>query len=208
MTPSSLEFDDSLSWSRQHNLSGWTALLGEEPGGENVSEYAAPARASDLSGLPPAIIQVGELDVFRDEDIAYASGLLRAGVATELHVYQRACHGFNVHVPEAAVSRRMTADTLAALARALLRPARIQRGDRNVPPRRPPDRRVRTPRRVRRRPVAAGVWNAGYEADLGLRVSTAISLAWGRVFGPAEELSAASVDDGIQLRSLITGGYP
>jgi acetyl esterase/lipase len=81
--------------------------------------YAAPARANDLSGLPPAIIQVGELDVFRDEDIAYASGLLRAGVATELHVYPRAYHAFNVHAPEATVSRRMTADTLAALVRAL-----------------------------------------------------------------------------------------
>ena len=119
VTSSALEFDDILSWSRQHNLSGWTALLGEEPGGENVSEYAAPARAIDLSGLPPAIIQVGELDVFRDEDIAYASGLLRAGVATELHVYPGAYHGFNLHVPDATVSRRMTADTLAALARAL-----------------------------------------------------------------------------------------
>lgn len=118
-TASSLEFDDILSWSRHHNLSGWTALLGEDPGGENVSEYAAPARASDRSGLPPAIIQVGELDVFRDEDIAYASALLRAGVATELHVYPRAYHGFNVHAPEATVSRRMTADTLAALVRAL-----------------------------------------------------------------------------------------
>ena len=59
VTPSALEFDDILSWSRQHNLSGWTALLGEQPRGDNVSEYAAPARASDLSALPPAIIQVG-----------------------------------------------------------------------------------------------------------------------------------------------------
>lgn len=57
--------------------------------------------------------------MFRDEDIAYASGLLRAGVATELHVYPGAYHGFNLHVPEATVSRRMTADTLAALVRAL-----------------------------------------------------------------------------------------
>jgi acetyl esterase/lipase len=118
-TPSALEFDDILSWSGQHNLSGWTALLGQERGGDNVSQYAAPARAGDLAGLPPAIIQVGELDVFRDEDIGYASGLLRAGVATELHVYPGAYHGFNMHVPEAAVSRRMTADTLAALRRAL-----------------------------------------------------------------------------------------
>lgn len=118
-TPSALEFDDILSWSRQHNLSGWAALLGEEPGGDDMSEYAAPARAGDLSGLPPAIIQVGELDTFRDEDIDYALRLLRAGVATELHVYPGAYHGFNLNVPEAAVSRRMTADSLAALVRAL-----------------------------------------------------------------------------------------
>jgi acetyl esterase/lipase len=118
-TPSALEFDDVLSWSRQHNISGWAALLGDAAGAENVSEYAAPARASDLSRLPPAIIQVGELDVFRDEDISYASGLLGAGVATELHVYPGAYHGFNLHVPEARVSRRMNADSSAALIRAL-----------------------------------------------------------------------------------------
>ena len=118
-TPSALEFDDIPSWSRQHNISGWAALLGDAAGGEHVSEYAAPARASDLSGLPPAIIQVGELDVFRDEDTSYASALLRAGVSTELHVYPGAYHGFNVHVPEATVSRRMNADSSAALIRAL-----------------------------------------------------------------------------------------
>jgi acetyl esterase/lipase len=118
-TSSAQEFGGILSWGREHNVSGWKALLGDRAGGEDVDHYAAPARAEDLSGLPPALIQVGELEVFRDEDIGYAARLLRAGVPTELHVYPGAFHAWNLGAPEAAKSVAMNAERIAALRTAL-----------------------------------------------------------------------------------------
>ncbi|HEU4324602.1 MAG TPA: alpha/beta hydrolase [Roseiflexaceae bacterium] len=105
-------------WTRESNRFGWSALLGQEPGGEAVSSYAAAARAEDLSGLPPAFINVGALDLFLEEDIEYARRLIRAGVPTELHVYPGAFHGFN-GVPEAAMSQAFNRDITSALRRAL-----------------------------------------------------------------------------------------
>jgi acetyl esterase/lipase len=80
---------------------------------------AAPARAQDLTGLPPAYIDVGELDILREEVVDYAARLSRNGVSTELHVHPGAYHGFDVLSPEAAVSRRAVAERQAALRVAL-----------------------------------------------------------------------------------------
>ena len=115
-TPSTVEFDEILTWSRRHNRSGWSALLG---GTADVDHYAAPARATDLSGLPPALIQVGELEVFRDEDIDYAARLLGAGIPTQLHVYPGAYHAWDAVAPEAAASVRALQERIEALSRAL-----------------------------------------------------------------------------------------
>ncbi|WP_231577938.1 alpha/beta hydrolase [Thermorudis peleae] len=118
-TPSSYEVTDRrLIWTRELNLIGWRAYLGREPGSADVPAYAAPARAEDLTGLPPAYVMVGECDLFRDEDIAYAQRLLQAGVATELHVYPGAFHGFDGFAPQASVSQRARAEIAAALQRA------------------------------------------------------------------------------------------
>jgi len=81
-------------WTRKSNRFGWTSWLGQEPGGPDVPVYASPARATDLSGLPPAFIDVGMLDLSVDEDIDYAHRLMRAGVPTELHVRSGAFHGY------------------------------------------------------------------------------------------------------------------
>ncbi len=81
-------------WNPKANVFGWTALLGHEPGGPDVSPYAAAARATNLKGLPPAFIAVGALDLFLDEDVDYALRLTRAGVGCELHVYPGTYHGF------------------------------------------------------------------------------------------------------------------
>ncbi|WP_333763436.1 alpha/beta hydrolase [Streptomyces sp. IBSBF 2390] len=92
-------------WDRTANDTAWTALLGDRRGGPDVSPYAAPARARDLSGLPPAYLDVGSAETFRDEVVAYASALWQAGGAAELHVWPGGFHGFDSLVPEAALSR-------------------------------------------------------------------------------------------------------
>jgi len=120
-TPSACEFDEIQSWSHQHNSSAWQALLGERAGGTDVEAYAAPARATDLSGLPPSLVQVGELDVLRDENIAYATRLMQAGVPTELHVYPGAYHGWDAAAPAAPLSVRGRDERSGSLLRALTR---------------------------------------------------------------------------------------
>lgn len=81
-------------WTPALNRFGWSAYLGVEPGSAGVAATAAPARADDLSGLPPAFISVGALDLFLDEDVEYARRLAAAGVPVELHVFPRTPHGF------------------------------------------------------------------------------------------------------------------
>jgi acetyl esterase/lipase len=108
-TPSARQMADRGIWDRAANHVGWTALLGDARGGPDVSPYAAPARAADLSGLPPAFIDVGSAETFRDEDVAYASRIWQAGGAAELHVWPGGYHGFAVMVPTAAVSRAAVA---------------------------------------------------------------------------------------------------
>ena len=70
-----------------------------------MSIYAAPARATDLSGLPPTYIEAGSAEVFRDEAVAFASGIWAAGGSAELHIWAGGFHGFQSIVPTAAVSR-------------------------------------------------------------------------------------------------------
>lgn len=96
----------------------WTSLLGFEPGGEGVSPYAAPARAEDLTSLPPAYIATGSLDLGLEAHLEYARRLTRAGVPTELHVYRGAFHGFPL-AHKSDVARAAARDARAALARAL-----------------------------------------------------------------------------------------
>ncbi|HUD93955.1 alpha/beta hydrolase [Sphingobium sp.] len=105
-------------WTPQANVFGWRSLLGQNPGAADVSPYAAPARASDLSGLPPAFIAVGALDLFLVEDMDYARRLIEVGVPTELHVYPGAYHGFDV-LPDAPASVRLKQDAASALRAAL-----------------------------------------------------------------------------------------
>ncbi len=104
-----------LTWTYDDNITGWQALLGDAMGTDGVSQYAAPARASDLSRLPPTYIDVGDLDVFRDEDVTYARRLAAAGVATELHVHPGCPHAFEALAPNAAVSQRAIADRIRRL---------------------------------------------------------------------------------------------
>ena len=104
-TPSSHQYTQTGSWSRESNDTGWNALLGARRGTDAVDAASAPARATDLSDLPPAFIDVGSAEVFRDEDVAYAARLWEAGVQAELHVWAGGFHIFDGAAPEAALSR-------------------------------------------------------------------------------------------------------
>lgn len=108
-TVSTKQIDGIGVWDRGSNITGWTALLGDRKGGADVSIYAAPARATDLTGLPPAFIDCGSAEVFRDEDAAYAARLWEAGVQAELHVWAGGFHGFDMFAPHAAVAQAMLA---------------------------------------------------------------------------------------------------
>ena len=114
-TPSSHEITDIGIWDRSANIEAWQWYLGNgEP-----DQYAAPARAEDLAGLPATFIDVGTVDLFRDEDIAFATRLMQAGVPTELHVNPGAYHAAEMLAPEAPLSERIWARRIEALRSAL-----------------------------------------------------------------------------------------
>jgi acetyl esterase/lipase len=94
-------------WDRGSNDTGWDALLGDRRRTDAVSIYAAPARATDLTDLPQAYIDCGTAEVFRDEDVAYASALWAQGGEAELHVWPGGFHGFDMFAPQAALSIAM-----------------------------------------------------------------------------------------------------
>jgi len=104
-----------LTWTYDDNVTGWAALLGDAAGTDAVSAYAAPARATDLSGLPDTYIDVGDLDIFRDEDITYARRLSDEGVPTELHLHPGCPHAFEALARRADVSQRAINDRLRRL---------------------------------------------------------------------------------------------
>lgn len=118
-TPSARQMAGLGIWDHTSNQTGWTALLHTACGGPDVSPYAAPARAGDVSGLPPAFIDVGSAETFRDEDVAYASRIWQAGGVAELHVWPGGFHGFAGLVPQAAVSQAAVAAQLKWLRRLL-----------------------------------------------------------------------------------------
>jgi acetyl esterase/lipase len=112
----SSRLDGLPMWSRESNAFGWRSYLGDLYGTDRVPGTAAPARAEDLSGLPPAFVSVGSVDGFLDEDVDYALRLNHAGVATELHVYPGACHGYQM-AADSEVTRQSRRDVEEWLAR-------------------------------------------------------------------------------------------
>lgn len=102
-------------WNARLNRLGWQAYLG----GEEADAYAAPARATDLSGLPPTYLDTGELDLFLHEDTEFADRMRAAGGAIEFFVAPQAVHAFEALAPEAAISRQTVSRRHAWLARIL-----------------------------------------------------------------------------------------
>ncbi|MEM9562259.1 MAG: alpha/beta hydrolase [Actinomycetota bacterium] len=117
--PSTHAIVDPRTWNREANAAGWAAYLGDADR-SSVSPLASPAMAEvdGLVGLPPAYINVGEFDLFLDEDMSYARALMTAGVPVDLHVYPGAFHGSQSFAVDHPTSIRWNADEDAALARA------------------------------------------------------------------------------------------
>jgi acetyl esterase len=115
-TPSMRAHVGTPLWSRPQAEQSWRYYLA----GQDADAYAAPARADDLAGLPPAYVLTCELDPLRDEGIRYATRLLEAGVSVELHSYPGAFHGTTM-AQGSAIAERMTSERIGALARALAR---------------------------------------------------------------------------------------
>ncbi|PZQ45422.1 MAG: alpha/beta hydrolase [Rhodovulum sulfidophilum] len=105
-------------WTAQYNRMGWSALLGVPAGSAHVPEGAVPARAADLAGLPPAFLWVGSLDLFVEENLAYAARLAVAGVPVELHLVPGVYHGFDGAAPASSVTLGYRDAMVMALARA------------------------------------------------------------------------------------------
>ncbi|MEU3778767.1 alpha/beta hydrolase, partial [Streptomyces sp. NPDC032472] len=110
------------TWDRTSNATAWQALLGDRYGAADLPPHAAPARATDLSGLPPAYIEVGSAETFRDEDVAYANAIWQAGGEAELHVWPGAFHGFDALAPRASLSQDAREARTRWLRRLLARP--------------------------------------------------------------------------------------
>ncbi|KGM13685.1 lipase [Cellulomonas bogoriensis 69B4 = DSM 16987] len=116
-TPSARQYPTGL-WNAAENELGWRSLLGDLHGCPEVPSHAAPARAQDLSGLPPAFVEVGSAEVFRDESVAYATRLWQAGGQAELHVWAGGFHGFQT-LTHTAISRGALAALHSWMDRAL-----------------------------------------------------------------------------------------
>ncbi|MER5371185.1 alpha/beta hydrolase [Streptomyces sp. NPDC002722] len=119
-TTSMKTFVDTPVWNRANAILSWRYYLGQSylgPTDATVSPYAAPSRATDLSGLPRTYISTMELDPLRDEGIAYALALLHVGVSVELHSFPGTFHGSSLIA--AAVSQRQMTELIGALGRGL-----------------------------------------------------------------------------------------
>jgi acetyl esterase/lipase len=118
-TASMRAFDATPLWTSGATADMWEHYLGDAKTRGDVSPYAAPGRAADLSGLPPAYVLTAELDPLRDEGIEYARRLMEAGVPTELHTVAGACHGFDIIAAEGALGQRAIDEQVRALVRGL-----------------------------------------------------------------------------------------
>lgn len=118
-SPASREVMDMRVWNNVSNVFAWKAYIGDAVGTDKATPYMAPARAENLSGLPPAYICVSTLDPFRDDTIRYAQRLAQAGVPVEFHLYPRAYHAFEAIAKGTAYSERAIDEYVRVLNEAL-----------------------------------------------------------------------------------------
>jgi acetyl esterase/lipase len=106
---------NNITWNQKSNRFGWESYLGKRCGSEDVPIYCVPARRTDLAGLPPAWIGVGTVDIFYDEDVAYARRLNACGVKCEIYEAQGAFHGFDVFDPQLPIVKDFRKAQISAL---------------------------------------------------------------------------------------------
>ena len=104
-----------VMWSADDNQLAWQwYLAGADP------TAAVPARRTDLSGLPPTWIGVGDQDLFHAECLEYAARLRHAGVPVHVEIAVGAFHAFDLIATNASVSQRFFASQCRALRAALV----------------------------------------------------------------------------------------
>jgi acetyl esterase/lipase len=115
------DLDDKghFAWNQASNRYGWKSYLGKQSGADDLPAYAVPACREDLTGLPAAWIGVGSLDLFHDEDVAYAQKLRDCGVQCELIIVPGAFHGFDLMAPGAQVVKDFKKSQIVAMRRHL-----------------------------------------------------------------------------------------
>lgn len=101
-------------WSTEASIVVWSAYLGADDGTDRASPYAAPARATNLEGLPPTYLEIGNVDIFLDETLKYASRLALADIEVEVHVYPGLPHGYDMFAPLCAPSKKALIDRTRA----------------------------------------------------------------------------------------------
>ncbi|MFJ9041826.1 alpha/beta hydrolase [Streptomyces sp. NPDC102406] len=123
-TPSAAQLAHLGGWNPATNAAAWNHVLGGRAGAPDIPSYAAPARAEDVSGLPPTYLEVGAVEMLRDEVVTFADRIWRACGDAELHVFPGGFHGFDFFVPTARLSRDARTARLNWLRRTLAAPRR------------------------------------------------------------------------------------
>ncbi len=114
MISNSAQDNDAPGWNSYNNREAWQLYLGDLFGADTIPCYAAPARATDFTDLPPACTYVGDLDSFLDETVSYFQSLCQAGVPAEYKIYKGCYHGFDISCPNAKISRKATDEFIAS----------------------------------------------------------------------------------------------
>ncbi|HEY0299397.1 MAG TPA: alpha/beta hydrolase [Arachidicoccus sp.] len=99
-------------WNYDANFTGWEASLSEELNSPNISPIAVPAYLADFENLAPMYTEVGFLDIFRDETLAYAQQLSKIGVPVEFHLHPGAPHAFEIIAPNSSIAKRAMLDRI------------------------------------------------------------------------------------------------
>lgn len=114
----SSQAEDAILWTREVNHAAWEAYLGSYSPSDAPC-YASPSLCTDYSALPPLIGYVGNLDIFRDESLAYCAELNKLGISVDFEVYDGAYHGFDVIYPRSQTGKMAQAFLSDAFRRAV-----------------------------------------------------------------------------------------